>query len=78
MKKLLICAAVALAFSFGACKGKTENNSADSSQVHTGNQGVNDSAKIETTPVETGGKDTSGNGAGTTNMPKDTLTTTQK
>ncbi|MBD1393560.1 hypothetical protein [Mucilaginibacter glaciei] len=78
MKKIFICLlTAAAAITFSACKGKkTETNSADSGQVHVGNEGPADSAKIKPTPTETGGKDSSGQGQGTTNAPKDTLKTT--
>jgi hypothetical protein len=74
MKKVFIYLFAALAISFASCKGnKTESNQVDSGQTHVGNEGPTDSAALTTTPVETGGKDTSGNGSGTTNAPKDTL-----
>ncbi|MDB5285915.1 MAG: hypothetical protein JWR05_864 [Mucilaginibacter sp.] len=74
MKKLIIYLFSFLSISFAACKGnKKESNKADSGQTHVGNEGPTDSAALTTTPVETGGKDTSGNGSGTTNAPKDTL-----
>jgi len=74
MKKLIIYLFSALALSFASCKGnKTESSQADSGQSHVGNEGPADSAAMSPTPTETGGKDTSGNGSGTTNAPKDTL-----
>lgn len=77
MKKVFIGLCVIAAVGFSACKGnKTEGNAADSGQVHVGNEGPADSAKIKPTPTETGGKDSSGQGQGTTNAPKDTLKTT--
>jgi hypothetical protein len=74
MKNVFIYLFAFLSISFAACKGnKTENNQADSGQTHVGNEGPTDSAALSATPIETGGKDTSGNGSGTTNAPKDTL-----
>jgi hypothetical protein len=79
MKKLFIYLFTVLAFSFVSCKGnKTKNNQADTGQTHVGNEGPTDSAALSTTPVETGGKDTRGNGSGTTNAPKDTLKSNPK
>ncbi len=74
---LVIMVAAALLF-FTACKGNTGQTGgaqADSGQIHVGNSGPADSAGYKTTPTETGGKDTSGNGSGTTNASKDTLKT---
>lgn len=71
----VIMMAAALLF-FAACKGnsgQTGGAQADSGQTHVGNSGPADSAGYKTSPTETGGKDTSGNGSGTTNAPKDTL-----
>lgn len=79
MKKLIIYLFVVLSISFAACKGnKTESNRADTGQTHVGNESPTDSAALPTTPIETGGKDTSGNGSGTTNAPKDTLKSNPK
>jgi hypothetical protein len=79
MKKLLVYLFILMAISVASCKGKTVTNSsdtaADSGQTHVGNEAPADSAKYQTTPTETGGKDTSGNGSGSTNAPKDTLKT---
>ncbi|WP_147321992.1 hypothetical protein [Mucilaginibacter conchicola] len=80
MRKLAISLALAVVTMFVACKGntsKTETDTiaADSGQEHVGNQSPADTGKLPVTPVETGGKDSTGNGAGTTNMPKDTLKT---
>ncbi|MBD1363447.1 hypothetical protein IDJ77_06465 [Mucilaginibacter sp. ZT4R22] len=74
---LVIMLAAALLF-FAACKGNTGQTGgaqAASGQTHVGNSGPADSTGYKTTPTETGGKDTSGNGSGTTNAPKDTLKT---
>ncbi|RWY52314.1 hypothetical protein [Mucilaginibacter gilvus] len=74
---LAIVLAAALLF-FTACKGNTGQTggaAADSGQTHVGNSGPADSAGYKTSPTETGGKDTSGNGSGTTSIPKDTLKT---
>ena len=79
MKKLIIYLFSVLAISFASCKGnKTDSSQADSGQTHVGNEGPADSAAMSPTPIETGGKDTSGNGSGTTNAPKDTLKTNPK
>lgn len=79
MKKLFVYLFAAAAFSFSACKGNSASSgsdtSADSGQTHVGNQAPADSNKYPTTPTETGGKDSSGNGSGSTNAPKDTLKT---
>ncbi|MBL4678372.1 MAG: hypothetical protein JKY70_19545 [Mucilaginibacter sp.] len=80
MRKLAICLAFATVTIFAACKGntsKTETDTvaADSGLEHVGNQSPSDTGKLQTTPTETGGKDSTGNGAGTTNMPKDTAKT---
>lgn len=77
MRKIILSLLTVSALSFAACKGnKTESTGADSGQVHVGNTGPGDSAVIKPTPTETGGKDTSGNGQGTTNALKDTLKAT--
>lgn len=80
MRKLAIYLAFATVVMLSACKGntsKTETDTiaADSGQEHVGNQSPTDTGKLPANPVETGGKDSTGNGAGTTNMPKDTLKT---
>lgn len=72
---LVIMLAAALLF-FTACKGnigQTGGAQADSGQKHIGNSGPADSAGYAVSPTEAGGKDTSGNGGGTANAPKDTL-----
>jgi hypothetical protein len=74
---LAILLSAALLF-FTACKGNTGQTGgakADSGQTHVGNSGPADSAGYKTTPTETGGKDTSGNGSGKAGPPKDTLKT---
>lgn len=78
MKKLFIYAVAVCALSIASCKGNsTQDSSAtDSGQTHVGNENPTDSAKYPTTPIETGGKDSSGNGQGSSNAPKDTLNTT--
>ncbi|RYU89320.1 hypothetical protein EWM62_13375 [Mucilaginibacter terrigena] len=78
MKKLFVYLFTVLAISIASCKGSSTSNStdtsaADSGQAHVGNEAPADSNKYPTTPTETGGKDSSGNGSGTTNTPKDTL-----
>jgi hypothetical protein len=78
MKKLMIYLFALVAITTASCKGgaanKTNDSTAtDSGQTHVGNQNPADSNKYPASPTETGGKDTSGNGAGTTNAPKDTL-----
>jgi hypothetical protein len=79
MKKLFIYLFTILSISFASCKGnKTESNQADTGQAHVGNEGPTDSAALSTTPVETGGKDTSGNGYGTRKTAKDTLKSNPK
>ena len=79
MKTLFIYLFAVLSISFAACKGnKPESNQADTGQTHVGNESPTDSAALSATPIETGGKDTSGNGSGTTNAPKDTLKNTPK
>ncbi|MES2267723.1 MAG: hypothetical protein V4520_13250 [Bacteroidota bacterium] len=80
MKKLLIYLSATAIIAVTSCKGKIAGNSvdstvADSGQAHVGNEAPADSNKYPTTPTETGGKDSSGNGSGTTNAPKDTLKT---
>jgi len=78
MKKLIIYLFAVVAISVSACKGtdkKDDNATADTGQVHVGSEGPADTAQLSTTPVETGGKDTSGNGVGNTNVAKDTLRT---
>ncbi|WP_454804597.1 hypothetical protein [Mucilaginibacter phyllosphaerae] len=77
MKKLFVYLFAVIAIMASACKGntssKTNDSAADSGQTHVGNSSPADSAKYPTSPTETGGKDSSGNGSGTTNAPKDTL-----
>ncbi|MCO5936766.1 hypothetical protein NAF17_14580 [Mucilaginibacter sp. RB4R14] len=78
MKKRIIYLFAVAIIAITACKGKTTGDSgdtttADSGQTHVGNQSPADSNKLPTTPTETGGKDSSGNGSGNTNAPKDTL-----
>lgn len=78
MKRLFVYLFAAAALSLSACKGNSANQAtdsvaADSGQTHVGNQSPADTNKLPATSVETGGKDTSGNGTGTTNAPKDTL-----
>ena len=77
MRKLIVYLFAIMVIAVAACKGTNNNNSgqADSGQTHVGNENQTDSAKYPATPAETGGKDTSGNGAGNTNAPKDTLKT---
>jgi hypothetical protein len=79
MKKLLVYLLVLMTIYVASCKGKTVTNgsdtAADSGQTHVGNEAPADSNKYPTTPTETGGKDSSGNGSGNTNAPKDTLKT---
>lgn len=74
---LVIMLAAALLF-FTACKGNTGQTGGaqeDSGQTHAGNSGPADGSGYKTSPTETGGKDTSGNGSGNTNPSKDTLKT---
>lgn len=71
----IIMLAAVLAF-FTACKGNTGQTGgaqADSGQVHVGNSGPADSGGYKSSPTENGGKDSSGNGTGTTNAPADTI-----
>ncbi|MCQ6961303.1 hypothetical protein [Mucilaginibacter aquariorum] len=79
MKKPFVYLFILMAITVVACKGNKpgsdSDTSADSGQTHVGNESPADSAKYQTTPTETGGKDTSGNGSGNTNAPKDTLRT---
>jgi hypothetical protein len=77
MKKLFVYLFILMAISVVSCKGNKSGNdtSADSGQTHVGNEAPADSNKYQTTPTETGGKDTSGNGSGNTNAPKDTSKT---
>jgi hypothetical protein len=82
MKKVFIYLFTVIAITVASCKGSKTGNSADSivtdsGQTHVGNQSPADSNKYQTTPTETGGKDSSGNGSGNTNAPKDTLKTNQ-
>ncbi len=82
MKKLFVYIFTIVAIAVTSCKGKTSANSSDttavdSGQTHVGNQSPADTNKLPTTPTETGGKDSSGNGSGNTNAPKDTLKSTQ-
>ena len=78
MKKLFFYLFAAVAISLSACKGNSANKANDSAakdsgQTHVGNESPADSTKYQTSPTETGGKDTSGNGSGTTNASKDSL-----
>jgi len=78
MKRLFFYLFAIVAISLSACGGNsasraTDSAAKDSGQVHVGNESPADTNKLPATPVETGGKDTSGNGTGTTNAPKDTL-----
>lgn len=78
MKRLFVYLFAAAALSLSACKGNSANKAtdsaaADSGQTHVGNESPADTNKLPATPVETGGKDTSGNGTGTTNALRDTL-----
>jgi len=78
MKNPIIYLFAGLIIIAASCKGpstnkNTDSSSADSGQTHVGNESPADTNKLPATPVETGGKDTSGNGSGTTNAPKDTL-----
>ncbi|MGY4539807.1 hypothetical protein ACVW0P_004247 [Mucilaginibacter sp. UYNi724] len=78
MKKLFVYLFLITAIAITSCKGKTAGNAgdttaADSGQAHVGNESPADTNKLLTTPTETGGKDSSGNGSGNTNAPKDTL-----
>jgi len=78
MKKLFVCLYATIAFTVAACNGTTPITGGaqpDSGQTHVGNSGPADSNKYPVTPTETGGKDSSGNGTGTTNPIKDTLKT---
>ncbi|QXV66047.1 hypothetical protein FPZ42_17410 [Mucilaginibacter achroorhodeus] len=80
MKKRILYFCIAGMVSLAACKGNgsksaSDTSAADSGQEHVGNQSPTDTGKLPATPVETGGKDSTGNGAGTTNMPKDTVKT---
>lgn len=76
---MFVYLSIFIALSAMACKGtKTESDAADSGQVHAGNEGPADSAKLSVTPTETGGKDTSGQGSGNTNPFKDTMKTKPK
>lgn len=77
MKRSIIYLSTFVALAAVSCKGSSKPNdaAADSGQTHVGNESPADTAKYPTTPNETGGKDTSGNGSGTTNAPKDTLKT---
>ena len=78
MKRVMICLFIVVSIATVSCKGNSSNKNADSAaadsgQTHVGNESPADTNKLPATPVETGGKDTSGNGTGTTNAPKDTL-----
>jgi hypothetical protein len=78
MKKTFLYLLAAMAITIASCKGKSatgaaDSAAADSGQTHIGNENPADTNKLPATPVETGGKDISGNGSGTTNAPKDTL-----
>nr|WP_067060426.1 hypothetical protein [Mucilaginibacter sp. L294] len=78
MKKLFFYLFAITAISLSACKGNSANQATDSvatdsGQTHVGNESPADTNKLPTTPTETGGKDTSGNGSGTTNASKDSL-----
>jgi hypothetical protein len=79
MKKLFVYLFILMAITVVSCKGNKpgsgSDTSADSGQTHVGNEAPADSNKYLTTPTETGGKDSSGNGSGNTNAPKDTLKT---
>lgn len=67
--------AFAATVSLASCKGNSDKSTSDTGQTHVGNAGPADTTSLPTTPTETGGKDSSGNGQGNTNMPKDTLQT---
>ena len=78
MKRIFVYLFAAAALFLSACQGNSANKvtdsvAADSGQIHVGNESPADTNKLPATPVETGGKDTSGNGTGTTNAPRDTL-----
>jgi hypothetical protein len=77
MKKSFYYIFAVVAICVASCKGKTTSNgndtSADSGQTHVSAPGPADSNNYQATPVETGGQDTSGNGSGNANTPKDTL-----
>ena len=74
MKKPIMYLFTILVIATTLCSGsKTDKKSADSAQVHVGSHGPSDSARLSATPTETGGKDTTGQGSGTTNAPSDSL-----
>jgi hypothetical protein len=78
MKRVMIYLFIVVSIATVSCKGNSASKNADSAaadsgQTHVGNESPADTNKLPATPVETGGKDTSGNGTGTTNAPKDTL-----
>lgn len=78
MKKIFVYAFAICAIGIASCKGSGSagsNDSIDTAQMHVGNQNPTDSATLPVTPTETGGKDSTGMGQGTTNMPKDTIKT---
>jgi hypothetical protein len=73
MKRLILYAISIIAISVTACKSKDNKvDSADSGQVHVGGSTAADSSKYPTTPVETGGQDTTADGMTNTNPSKDT------
>jgi hypothetical protein len=71
MKKLSIYFIAALFITFSSCKGTGNADKADSGQTHIGGSTPADSNKYPTSPTETGGQDTSMNGAD--NAAKDTV-----
>jgi hypothetical protein len=73
MKRLFIYLFAVIAISTVSCKGTANKNSdgADSGQTHVSGSVAADSNKYPASPTETGGQDTSMNGAD--NMAKDTL-----
>ncbi|TSD64751.1 hypothetical protein FFF34_012695 [Inquilinus sp. KBS0705] len=74
MKKLFVYLFTLIVITCAACNGtkKTGGDKPDSGQTHVGNSGPADTNKLPVSPTETGGKDTSSNGVGTTNPVKDT------
>lgn len=74
MKKQIIYLFLMVMLLGTACKSKNAKvDSADSGQVHVSGSTATDSAKYPTTPVETGGQDTTADGTTNTNPSKDTL-----
>ena len=78
MKKLSIYLFAIIIIGITSCKGKTTDNTSDSTstntgQAHVGGSTAADSAKLPVSPVETGGQDTSADGTMNTNPAKDTV-----